>query len=57
MPSEQRLPDVVIPKVSKTGESKTDGDATTCAYQIPGKKYFEIDTAGQKGKVDAPPKR
>ncbi|CAD0098913.1 unnamed protein product [Aureobasidium mustum] len=39
LPTAQRLPDVVVPKVSKTG-----------------KKYFEIEPANQKAKVDTPAK-
>ncbi|KAG9623528.1 hypothetical protein KCU64_g20249, partial [Aureobasidium melanogenum] len=39
LPAAQRLPDVVVPKTSKTG-----------------KKYYEIEPANQKMKVDTPAK-
>ncbi|KAG9549795.1 hypothetical protein KCU79_g14199, partial [Aureobasidium melanogenum] len=39
LPAAQRLPDVVVPKISKTG-----------------KKYYEIEPANQKVKIDTPAK-
>ena len=57
LPAAQRLPDVVVPKISKTGKSRAEEVPWLRLIDVAGKKYYEIEPANQKTKVETPAKR
>lgn len=57
LPAAQRLSDVVVPRISKTGKSKAEGLPCLRLMNVAGKKYYEIEPANQKANVEAPAKK
>lgn len=57
LPPTQRLPDFVVPKVSKNGESESRAMPWLELINLAGKKYFEIEPANQKASIDPPAER